>query len=85
MSKLGPVYLGPQVEETEYGRSWWQPSDISQSMQSKVDEEINRIVEQAYKKSLEILGRNRKKLDVIAKRLVEHETIESDEFEKLMK
>lgn len=85
MSKLGPVYLGPQVEETEYGRSWWQPSEISQNMQSKVDEEIGRIVDEAYKKSVEILGKNMKKLDVIAKRLVEHETIESDEFEKLMK
>ncbi len=85
MSKLGPVYLGPQVEENEYGRSWWQPSEISQNMQSKVDEEINRIVDEAYKKSVEILGKNMKKLDVVTKRLVEHETIESDEFEKLMK
>jgi len=85
MSKLGPTYLGPQIEETEYGRSWWQPSEISPKMAARVDEEIKRIVDESYKKALGILKVNRQALDLVAKKLLEQETIEGDEFAKLMK
>lgn len=85
MSKLGPTYLGPQIEETEYGRTWWQPSEISPKMAARVDEEIKRIVDESYKKALGILKVNRRVLDLIAKKLLEQETIEGEKFEKLMK
>lgn len=85
MSKLGPVYLGPQIEETEYGRTFFQPSEISPKMQAKVDGEIKRIVDESYKRAMEVLKKNKKKLDLVAKKLLEQETIEGDEFEKLMK
>jgi cell division protease FtsH len=84
MSKLGPIYLGPQIETTEWGRTWMQPSEVSPEMQALVDKEMKRIVDEAYKKSLEILKKNKKKLDLIAKKLLEQETIDEDEFEKLM-
>lgn len=85
MSELGPVYLGPQIEETEYGRTWFQPSEISPDMQAKVDAEIKRIVDEGYKRALEILGKNKKKLNLVAKKLLVQETIDGEEFEKLMK
>jgi len=85
MSSLGPTYLGPQVETSEWGRSWMQPSEISPDMQSKVDKEIKRIVDESYKRALEILKKAKKKLDVIADKLVKQETLEGGEFEKLMK
>jgi len=85
MSSLGPTYLGPQVETSEWGRSWMQPSEISPDMQSKVDKEIKKIVDESYKKSLEILKKSKKKLDIIAEKLIEQETLEGEEFEKLMK
>ncbi|MBU3956945.1 ATP-dependent zinc metalloprotease FtsH [Patescibacteria group bacterium] len=84
MSELGPVYLGPQIEETEYGRTWFQPSEISPKMQAKVDEEIKRIVDESYKKAMEVLKKSRKKLDLVAKKLLKQETIDEDEFRKLM-
>jgi len=84
MSSLGPTYLGPQIEATEWGRSWMQPSEISPDMQSKVDKEIKRIVDESYKKALEILKKSKKKLDLIAARLIKQETLEGKEFEKLM-
>ena len=84
MSELGPVYLGPQIEETEYGRTWFQPSEISPKMQAKVDEEIKRIVDESYKKAMEVLKKSRKKLDLIAKKLLDQETIDEEEFRKLM-
>ena len=85
MSSLGPTYLGPQIETTEWGRSWMQPSEISPDMQSKVDKEIKKIVDESYKKALEILKKSKKKLDIIAEKLIEQETLEGEEFEKLMK
>jgi ATP-dependent Zn proteases len=54
MSQLGPVYLGPQMEETEWGKAWWQPTEISPKMAAKVDEEIKRIVDGSYQKALQI-------------------------------
>jgi cell division protease FtsH len=85
MSKLGPVYLGPQVEESEYGRSFWQPAEISSKMAAKVDEEIKGIIDRAYQQALEILKKQRSKLDLLAQKLLEKETIEQTEFEQLMK
>jgi len=85
MSQLGPVYLGPQMEETEWGRSWWQPTEISPKMAAKVDEEIKRIVDEGYQKAFQILKKHRKKLDLVAQELLEKETIEGEEFQKLMK
>jgi len=85
MSSLGPTYLGPQIETTEWGRSWMQPSEISPDMQSKVDKEIKKIVDESYQKALEILKKSKKKLDIIAEKLVKQETLEGEEFEKLMK
>jgi len=85
MSQLGPVYLGPQMEETEWGKAWWQPTEISPKMAAKVDEEIKRIVDGGYQKALQILKKHRKKLDLVAKKLLEKETIEGEEFQKLMK
>lgn len=85
MSSLGPIYLGPQMEETEWGRNWWQPSEISPEMAAKVDKEIKRIIDESYHRALEILRKSRKKLDVVAQKLIEQETIEGDEFDELMK
>jgi len=84
MSKLGPTYLGPQIETTEYGRTWFQPTEISPEMQAKVDKEIKRIVDESYKSASAVLKKNRKKLDIIAKKLLDQETIDEEEFEKLM-
>lgn len=84
MSDLGPVYLGPQIDATEYGRTWFQPSEISPEMQAKVDREIKRIVDECYKRAVEIVKKNRTKLDVVAEKLLEQETIEEKQFEKLM-
>ncbi|MCX6725788.1 MAG: ATP-dependent zinc metalloprotease FtsH [Candidatus Shapirobacteria bacterium] len=85
MSELGPIYLGPQVEMNEWGRSWAQPSEISQEMQAKIDQEIKRIIDRGYEQALGILKKQLKRLGKVALKLMEEETIEGDGFEKLMK
>ena len=84
MSDLGPIYLGPQLDHLEWGRAMIQPSEISQAMQAKVDEAIKKAVDNCYQKAKEILRKRRKKLDLVAEKLIIQETIEGDEFVKLV-
>lgn len=86
MSELGAVYLGPQREMTDSGRTnWYESAQLSPEMQSKVDGQVNKILEAAYKTAQQILEKNRKKLENVAKMLIEKETLDGDEFEELMK
>ncbi|PIS14767.1 cell division protein FtsH [Candidatus Shapirobacteria bacterium CG09_land_8_20_14_0_10_39_12] len=85
MSKLGPVFLGPQIDGDENGRSWYEPANLSPEMQAKVDREIGEITTSSYKSAQKILKDNKDKLDKIAKALLEKETLEEEEFEGLMK
>jgi len=85
MSDLGPINLGPQIDVAEWGRTYYEPSQISPKMAAKVDQEIKSIVDQCYQQSVKILKNNQPKLDLIVKKLMEKETIEADKFEELMK
>jgi len=85
MSKLGPIYLGPQLESIGNGHSFVQPADVSLKMQAKADTEIKRIVDEAYKRALTILKRKRRKLDLVAEKLIKQETLDADAFAALMK
>jgi len=84
MSELGPINLGPQVDVTEWGKSFFEPSKVSPEMAAKVDKEIKKIVDECYKKAIKILKKRKSRLDLMAKRLLEKETIEGEEFEALM-
>lgn len=84
MSDLGPVNLGPQYEVGDYGRAMMEPVKLSEEMQAKVDAEVNRLISKAMKHAEELLTKHRAELDKLAKRLLEIETLETDEFESLM-
>jgi cell division protease FtsH len=85
MSDLGPINLGPQIDVSEFGRAYFEPAKISEGMQGKVDEEIKKLVDTALARAQEILKKNRKKLDELAKLLVEKESLDDKEFEAFMK
>lgn len=84
MSSIGPMNFGPDMDITEWGRQYIEQRQISPEMQGKIDNEIKKFLDEAYKKAVMILKKNRKKLDKIAKTLTKKETIEGEEFEKLM-
>jgi cell division protease FtsH len=84
MSPLGPVNMGPQLDINDFGKAWMEPAKISDGMQQKVDEEIGRLVGTALKRAEEVLKMNKKKLDELAKVLVEKESLDDKEFEKFM-
>ncbi len=85
MSALGPVNLGPQYESDEMGKaSWYEPSQVSPSMQEKVDVEINKIIDTGYKEALVVVKKNRTIMDKVVKALLKTETLGRDEFEKIV-
>ncbi len=84
MSNLGPINFGPQIDISDMGRSWYEPAQNSPDMASKIDNEVKKIIDQGYKNAVEILKKMKQKLDLIAEELVKKETIEGDEFERLM-
>jgi len=59
-------------------------SEYSEDIGSKVDMEVSRIIKEAYGRAEEIIIDHNKALEAIALRLIEDETLERDEFEKLL-
>ena len=53
-------------------------------MQSKVDVEVKRIIDEGYAQATKVLKKLRKKLDLLATELIKKETLESEEFERLI-
>lgn len=83
MSSLGPINIKPQAMFGIYQSS--QEGDaISESLQAKIDTESKKIIDEGYQKAKELLKKNKTKLDKIAKALLEKETLDTDEFEKLV-
>ncbi len=58
--------------------------EYSEKVSGEIDTEVKRIIDEAYKKATDIITTHRKTLDAIAHRLVEVETLEREEFEKIL-
>ncbi len=84
MSKLGPMNFGPQYENEDYNRAWGEAEKPSTKILEKVDEEIIAYVRQAEETAMSLLTKHRQHLDKIAQNLLEKETLDADEFAKLM-
>ncbi len=83
MSDLGPINFG--AEQAEYmGRMYMEPQKISEDMAGKIDEAVRKLIEDGYKLAVSILKKNRKVLDKVSAELITKETLEGEEFEKLM-
>lgn len=84
MSALGPISFGPSVDVTEWGGRYISEAKISPEMQNKIDDEVKKIMDAGYKQAVAILKKLRNKLDLVATELLKKETLESEEFDKLM-
>lgn len=84
MSDLGPISL-EQGEKTWLLRQLGEPYGYSEEMAAKIDTEVKKIIDNCYKKAEDILKKNKKKLDRVAKKLIEKETLEAEEFQHLIK
>jgi cell division protease FtsH len=85
MSSLGPGYWGPEMDVTDMGKlTWYDKPQLSNELQFRVDEEIQKILDGSYKRAAKILKDKKDKLDLIAQKLVEVENLEGEEFEKII-
>ena len=84
MSDLGPINFGPTVQMLELGRSFYEQAQISQEMQAKIDKEIKKIIDGCYHNAQELLKKKRRQLDQVAEELIKKESLDGDEFEKLI-
>jgi len=79
MSALGPMNL-----DGENNRMPYEQSQISPEMAARIDEQVKQLTDEGYRKAAEILKKLRSKLDVLAEELLQKETLESEEFERLI-
>jgi cell division protease FtsH len=69
------IFLGREISEQR---------DYSEAVAQEIDEEVRGLVNWAYDRARTLLRENRDKLDIVANRLLEIETIEQEEFLALM-
>ncbi|MFC1700709.1 ATP-dependent zinc metalloprotease FtsH [Patescibacteria group bacterium] len=84
MSKLGPMTYGEKEEMNFLGKDITTGKNYSEEVAAKIDREVDEIMNNALKTSLEVLSDKKKKLNQLAKTLIKKETIERKQFEKLM-
>jgi len=84
MSKLGPIAMSPMYENGDWGRAYGEPYKVSDLMQGKIDDEVKRLVDDGYKLAEKMVKENREKMDKLVKKLLEVETVEQEEFDKIM-
>jgi len=84
MSSLGPINFGPTFDVTEWGKSYTEQTPVSQEMMAKIDEEIKKIIISAYNQAIKLIKEKRKLLDKVAEALIKKESLDQDEFEKIV-
>lgn len=82
---LGPITFGRRQEQVFLGRDIAQDRNYSEEVAYAIDQEVRRLIEEAYAKTQEILRTNMAKLELMANALLERETLEAHELEELMK
>jgi cell division protease FtsH len=80
---LGPMVYGQKEELIFLGREISEQRDYSENVAEKIDKEVRSIVNDAYREAKQILTDYREKLDDVATKLLEVETLSKEEFEKI--
>ena len=83
--ELGPIEFAANEEEVFLGHSVARQQNISESTAQKVDAEIHRLIDEAYKQAQKILTDRQADLNVLARGLLEYETLTGDEITALLK
>ena len=81
---LGPRTFGRSEEMVFLGKEIHYERDYSERTAQKIDEEIDRLIDAAIARARKVLSGNKPLLEKIVKALLEKETIEKDDFEKLV-
>ncbi len=82
--RLGPVALGRQQNNMFLGREIASERDFSEETAATIDEEVRVLVDEAYQRAKAVLENNRPVLDLLARILVEKETVDAEELQTLL-
>jgi cell division protease FtsH len=82
--KLGPRVLGRNHDMPFLGRDMGAEPDYSEEIAREIDDEIRRVIEEAHERALGVLREHMEGLHQISQLLIERETIDKDQFERLL-
>ena len=82
---LGPIAYAENQEEVFLGHSVSRTQNISEATAKKIDDEIHRIIDETYNRARDILTSRQSDLNVLARGLLEYETLTGDEIIALLK
>jgi len=78
--KLGPMTFGQKEELVFLGKDIGEQRDYSDALAHEIDEEVRRIVYEAYERAKDVLTTHREHLERVAETLIEEETLSADDF-----
>jgi len=81
---LGPRTYGEKEDMIFLGKEIHEQKDYSEKSAEAIDEEINKMIKQAADRARKLIQENREKLEEVVKALLEKETLEKQEFEKIV-
>jgi cell division protease FtsH len=82
--KLGPRVLGRNHDMPFLGRDMGAEPDYSEEIAREIDDEIRRVIEEAHERARKVLQEHMEELHQISALLIERETIDKDQFERLL-
>ena len=82
--QLGPRVYGDNEGEVFLGRDMMTHKNLSEATAEKVEVEISKIIDEQYDRAKDILEKNRDKVEVMAKALMEWETLDADQLDDIM-
>jgi cell division protease FtsH len=82
---LGPINLGAERVNVFLGEEIVKSDEHSEELSAQVDKEIIKLLRQAYGRAKDLLARNRKALDRLAKELLQREVLEGDEIDSVLR
>ncbi len=84
-SEMGPQSFGNHEDMMFLGREITRSQDFSEDTARRIDSEVSKLLREAYAQAIKILEENREKLDMIAKLLIERETLDGRDVEDIAK
>ena len=84
MSSLGPVQYESESHNVFLGRDYMSDKNFSDKVAHEIDLEVRKIIDECYQKGVEVIKENRALLDLIAKHLVEVETLTKEDIDELV-
>jgi cell division protease FtsH len=82
--KLGPRVLGRGHDQPFLGRDYGAEADYSEEIAREIDDEIRRVIEESHELALQVLREHMDQLHSISQILIERETIDREQFERLL-